>query len=189
MESILEMTVRRFQSSTLLQLAGLFAVFLLSLSCSARPESLAEPVIEQTTLRSSPVCIFSWFCSPGRSGALNFKGVLNNRTGEKPLFLEYYVSSFEESFPIGVSLKLDQTWHNLRKVTTDYGETLRLVSILPPEVADKIMAAKEIEFSFSSREHTVTKSLGSGDSENLKQQLKELKTRLDAQAKLSIANY
>ncbi|WP_051133768.1 hypothetical protein [Leptospira fainei] len=157
--------------------------------CSSRPAIVAEPVIEQTVLRSGPICISSWFCSSGRSGSLNFKGILNNRTGEKPLFLEYYVSSFEESFPLGVSIKLDQTWHNLRKVSTEYGETLRLVSLLPIEVADKIQSAKEIEFSFSSRENTTTRSLSAGDAEAFKNFLKETRAKLDAQAKLTITNY
>ncbi|EQA37944.1 putative lipoprotein [Leptospira inadai serovar Lyme str. 10] len=158
-------------------------------ACSSRPAIIAEPVIEQTSLRSGPICISSWFCSGGRSGSLNFKGILNNRSGEKTLFLEYYVSSFEESFPLGVSIKLDQTWHNLRKVSTEYGDTLRLVSMLPIEVADKIQSAKEIEFSFSSREHTTTRSLGAGEVETFKNLLKETRSRLEAQTKLTITNY
>ncbi|EQA43390.1 putative lipoprotein [Leptospira broomii serovar Hurstbridge str. 5399] len=157
--------------------------------CSSRPAIVAEPVIEQISLRSGPICISSWFCSSGRSGSLNFKGILNNRTGEKPLFLEYHVSSFEESFPLGVSIKLDQTWHNLRKVSTEYGDTLRLVSMLPIEVADKIQSAKEIEFSFSSREHTTTRGLSVSEAETFKSFLRETRARIEAQAKLMITNY
>ncbi|EPG67354.1 hypothetical protein [Leptospira wolffii] len=166
----------------------LFAFFFFA-SCSARVQILPEPVVEQTLFRSGAVCPSSWLCSLGKSGSLNFKGILNNKTGEKPLFVEYYVSSFEESFPIGISIKLDQTWHNLRKTSTDYGDTVRVVSILPSEIVDKVLAAKEIQFSFSSRDNTTTLALNVSDAESLKSKLKDLKERIDAQAKLSITNH
>ncbi|WP_425460802.1 hypothetical protein [Leptospira langatensis] len=166
---------------------SIIAVFLPG--CSARIQVLPEPVVEQTVLRSGPVCPGSWFCSQGRPGSLNFKGILNNKTGEKPLFIEYYMSSFEESFPIGISIKLDQTWHNLRKTSTDFGDTVRVVSIVPPELTDKVLNAKEIQFSFSSRDNTTTVHLSSSNSDQLKSLLKDLKEKLDSQAKLTITNH
>lgn len=172
------------------QLAIFFlAIILLFSACSARVSVLPEPVVEQTLFRSGPVCPSSWYCSLGKSGSLNFKGILNNKTGEKPLFVEYYVSSFEESFPIGISIKLDQTWHNLRKASTDYGDTVRVVSVLPADVVDKVLSSKEIQFSFSSRENTTTLALTSSQSESLKSLLKDLKEKIDSQAKLLITNH
>ncbi|TGL62382.1 hypothetical protein [Leptospira sarikeiensis] len=168
-------------------LALYFSIFLLS--CSARVQVLPEPVVEQTLFRTGPICPGAIFCSVGKPGSLNFKGVLINKTGEKPIFLEYYMSSFEESFPIGVSVKLDQTWHNLRKTSTDYGDTVRVVSVFPADVADKLLAAKEVQFSFSSRDNTSTFTLSSSNADSLKSLLKDLKEKLDAQSKLTITNH
>ncbi|MEI7011616.1 hypothetical protein [Leptospira licerasiae] len=170
---------------------SIFAVFFAVIlnSCSARVQVLPEPVVEQTLFRSGPICPGAIFCSLGKPGSLNFKGILVNKTGEKPIFLEYYMSSFEESFPIGISMKLDQTWHNLRKTSTDYGDTVRVVSILPADVADKLFSAKEIQFSFSSRDNTNTFTLSSSNTDNLKSLLKDLKEKLDSQAKLTITNH
>ncbi len=178
------------RNSNLLHIAiQTLVLFFLLISCSARIQVLPEPVVEQTLFRSGAICPSSWFCSTGKSGSLNFKGILNNKTGEKPLFVEYYVSSFEESFPIGISIKLDQTWHNLRKTSTDYGDTVRVVSILPADMVDKIFSAKEIQFSFSSRDNTTTIALSSSQVDGLKSLLKDLKEKIDAQSKLIITNH
>ncbi|TGJ99336.1 hypothetical protein EHO59_15850 [Leptospira semungkisensis] len=180
-----------FARISLPSIASLFLSFLVIAlpGCSARIQVLPEPVVEQTVLRSGPLCPTSWFCSQGKPGSLNFKGILNNKTGDKPLFIEYYMSSFEESFPIGISIKLDQTWHNLRKTSTDFGDTVRVVSILPADLTDKVLNAKEIQLSFSSRDNTTTFALSASNADGLKSLLKDLKEKLDAQSKLMITNH
>ncbi|PJZ68395.1 hypothetical protein CH373_05955 [Leptospira perolatii] len=163
---------------------------MLALSCSSgKIQILPEPVMEQITFRSLPVCVNAWFCGAGDSGSLSVRGLLNNRSGEKTLFLEYYMSTFEESFPVGLSLKLDQTWHNLRKVSTEYGQNVRVVSLLPVDVYEKIQQAKEVQFSFTSREKTVTHPLSKSDLNSLQKYLSETKSSLDTYAKLNIANH
>lgn len=111
-----------------------------------------------------------------------------NPSSEKTIYLDYFLSSFEVSFPIGVSLKLDGTWFNLRKVGTDYSDSMRISSLVPPDVADKILNAKEITFSFSSREKTTNQILSSGETAKLQNLLKSLREKVDSQSKLNILN-
>lgn len=112
-----------------------------------------EPALEQVLFNSDSLCPgFHLFCSVGDAKSLSFRGVFKNTTSEKSIFLDYYFSSFEVGFPVGVSLRLDGTWFNLRKAGTDYSDSFRISSFVPAEIADKIVHAKEITFSFSSRE-------------------------------------
>ncbi|PKA03750.1 hypothetical protein [Leptospira ellisii] len=156
---------------------------------SAGVRQVPEPALEQVLFGTDPICPgFHLWCSAGDPKSVSFRGIYKNANGEKILYLEYFLSSFEVSFPIGVSLKLDGTWFNLRKVGTDYSESMRISSLLPIEVADKIQNAKEVTLSFSSREKTTNQLLSSGEKNQLQQSLKSLREKLDAQAKLNILN-
>nr|WP_207767192.1 hypothetical protein [Leptospira adleri] len=169
----------------------LFCVFLLSgISCSsANVIQTPEPALEQVLFHSAPLCPgFHLFCFQGDTKSMNFRGVYKNSSGEKSLFLDYFLSSFEVSFPIGVAVKLDGVWYNLRKVGTDYSDSMRISSSIPAEVADKILNAKEIVFSFSSREKTTNQTFSSGETIRFQTLLKNLRERLDAQSKLNILN-
>ncbi|EMJ93203.1 hypothetical protein [Leptospira alstonii] len=148
-----------------------------------------EPALEQISFHSDPLCTgFHLYCSLGDTKSLNFRGVFKNVNSEKTIFLDYYLSSFEVSFPIGVSLKLDGTWVNLRKMGTDYSESVRITSSIPMDVADKIAQTKEITFSFSSREKTTNQLLSSGEVAKFQFLLKSLREKLGAQSKLNILN-
>lgn len=102
--------------------------------------------------------------------------------------MDYYLSSFEVSFPIGVSLRLDGTWFNLRKVGTEYSDSVKISSTVSAEVADKILQTKEIIFSFSSREKTTNQNLSHAETAKFQLLLKTLKERLNTQSKLNILN-
>nr|WP_244894510.1 hypothetical protein [Leptospira alexanderi] len=148
-----------------------------------------EPALEQVLFNSDSLCPgFHLFCSGGDTRSLSFRGVFKNSTSEKSIFLDYYLSSFEVSFPVGVSLKLDGAWFNLRKVGTDYSDSVRISSFVPTEVADKIIHAKEIAFSFSSREKTTNQFFSPAEAAKFQFLLKSLREKLDTQSKLNILN-
>lgn len=126
--------------------------------------------------------------SEGDAKSLNFKGIFKNLGFEKTIFLDYYLSSFEVSFPIGVSLRLDGTWFNLRKVGTEYSDSVKISSSISAEASDKILQAKEIIFSFSSREKTTNQLLSHSETAKFQLLLKTLKEQLNAQTKLNILN-
>ncbi|EPE86227.1 hypothetical protein [Leptospira noguchii] len=148
-----------------------------------------EPALEQVVFHSESFCYgFHFFCSEGDSKSLNFRGVFKNLNSEKTIFLDYYLSSFEVSFPIGVSLRLDGTWFNLRKVGTEYSDSVKISSTVSAEVADKILQTKEIIFSFSSREKTANQNLSHTETAKFQLLLKTLKERLNTQSKLNILN-
>ncbi|EKO78617.1 MULTISPECIES: hypothetical protein [Leptospira] len=148
-----------------------------------------EPALEQVLFNSDSLCPgFHLFCSVGDAKSLSFRGVFKNTTSEKSIFLDYYFSSFEVGFPVGVSLRLDGTWFNLRKAGTDYSDSFRISSFVPAEIADKIVHAKEITFSFSSREKTTNQFLSSKETTELQFLLKSLREKLDTQSKLNILN-
>lgn len=148
-----------------------------------------EPALEQVLFNSDSFCPgFHLFCFDGDTRSLSFRGVFKNSTSEKSIFLDYYLSSFEVSFPIGVSLKLDGDWFNLRKVGTDYSDSVRISSFVPTEVADKIIHAKEIAFSFSSREKTINRFFSPVETAKFQFLLKSLREKLDTQSNLNILN-
>ncbi|WP_427854349.1 hypothetical protein [Leptospira tipperaryensis] len=169
----------------------IFCVILFTgISCSSTSVlQTPEPALEQVLFHSEPLCPgFHLFCSQGDTKSMNFRGVFKNSSGEKSLFLDYYLSSFEVSFPIGVSLKLDGTWYNLRKVGTDYSDSMRISSLIPTELVDRILNAKEITFSFSSREKTTNQLFSSGDASRFQTLLKNIREKVDTQSKLNILN-
>ncbi|TGK25250.1 hypothetical protein [Leptospira stimsonii] len=166
------------------------AAFLTGISCSSTSViQTPEPSLEQVLFHSAPLCPgIHLFCSQGDTKSMNFRGVYKNAGGEKSIFLDYYLSSFEVSFPIGVSLKLDGVWYNLRKVGTDYSDSMRISSAIPTDVADRIFQAKEITFSFSSREKTSNQLFSPGDTIRFQTLLKNLREKMDIQSKLNILN-
>ncbi len=148
-----------------------------------------EPALEQVVFHSESLCYgFHFFCSEGDAKSLNFKGIFKNLSFEKTIFLSKYLSSFEVSFPIGVSLRLDGTWFNLRKVGTEYSDSVKISSSISAEASDKILQAKEIIFSFSSSEKTTNQLLSHSETAKFQLLLKTLKERLNAQTKLNILN-
>lgn len=176
----------KIQFLSLLFSFGLFA----GIGCSGDLiRHTPEPALEQVVFHSESVCYgFHFFCSEGDAKSLNFRGIFKNLSFEKTIFLDYYLSSFEVSFPIGVSLRLDGTWFNLRKVGTEYSDSVKISSSISTEVADKILQAKEIIFSFSSREKITNQIFSRAETAKFQLLLKTLKERLNAQSKLNILN-
>ncbi|XDD51997.1 hypothetical protein AB3N59_10465 [Leptospira sp. WS92.C1] len=168
----------------------ILTVFLSFISCSSTSvRQIPEPALEQVLFTTDSLCPgFHIFCFSGDTKSIGFRGIYKNSNSEKNLYLEYYLSSFEVSFPIGVSLKLDGTWFNLRKTGTDYSESMRISSLIPADIVDKILNAKEITFSFSSRDKTANHLFSQGEKDRFQFLLKTLREKLDTQAKLNILN-
>lgn len=85
-------------------------------------------------------------------------------------------------------MRLDGTWFNLRKVGTEYSDSVKISSFISVEASDKILQAKEIIFSFSSREKTTNQLLSHSETAKFQLLLKTLKEQLNAQTKLNILN-
>jgi len=152
---------------------------------------IPEPNLDQVTVKSETICTeFTWywpFCTKGKAKSMMIKGVYNNSTGDKKYFLDYHLDMLDTDLPVGLSLNLDGTYYNLKKVSTDYTDILKLESELTPEVISKMNSAKSsYTFSYSNRKDTLNFALSSGDTRDLKNQLNEVIKKITAQEKLRI---
>jgi hypothetical protein len=160
------------------------------ISCNSF-QVIPEPNLEQVTVKSETVCTevpwYSPFCTKGKSRSLMIKGVYNNLTGDKKYYLDYYLDILDTDLPVGLSLNLDGTYYNLKKMSTDYTDILSIESELNPEVISKINAVKnDILISYSNRKNTLNFALSAGDTKKFLTQLNEVTKRIAAQEKLKI---
>lgn len=159
------------------------------LSCSSF-EVIPEPNLTQITVKSKTVCLtWNWhpFCVDTKPNSLMIKGILNNNTGEKKYYLEYYTDSFDTDLPVGVSLKVDGVYYNLRKVFTDYTETLKVTSELNDEVINKLLNTKNnLHLSYSNRRYTFNFELSSSKSSSLIENMREVQKKVLSLEKLKI---
>lgn len=85
---------------------------------------IPEPNLEQVTVKSETICTeFTWywpFCTRGKAKSLMIKGVYNNLTGDKKYYLDYHLDMLDTDLPVGLSINIDGTYYNLKKVSTDY---------------------------------------------------------------------
>jgi hypothetical protein len=169
---------------------SLFTAFLLGqIHCSSF-DVIPEPTLNQTTVKSSTVCLtWNWhpFCMEGKPNSLVVRGILNNGSSEKKFYLEYYLDSFDTDLPVGVSLKVDGVYYNLRKAATDYADTLKITSEVSEDALSKLKATKNpISLSYSNRKNTLNFDLSSGDSQKLIDNLNDVVTKLNSLQKLKI---
>lgn len=160
------------------------------LNCNSL-QVIPEPNLDQVTVKSETICTeFTWywpFCTKGRAKSLMLKGIYNNSTGDKKYFLDYHLDMLDTDLPVGLSLNLDGTYYNLKKVSTDYTDILKLESELTPEVISKINSAKSsFAFSYSNRKDTLNFTLSPGETRDFRTQLNEVVKKITAQEKLRI---
>lgn len=164
-------------------------VLLVLLNCSSF-EVIPEPNLTQITVKSKSVCLtWNWhpFCVDSKPNSLMIKGVFNNNTGEKKYYLEYYTDSFDTDLPVGVSLKVDGIYYNLKKVFTEYTETLKVTSELNEEVINKLLNTKNnLHLSYSNRKQTFNFELSSGKSNSLIENMKDVQKKTLSLEKLKI---
>lgn len=164
-------------------------ILLLIIKCSSF-EVIPEPNLTQTTVKSQSVCLtWNWhpFCVDTKPNSLIIKGILNNNTGEKKYYLEYYTDSFDTDLPVGVSLKIDGVYYNLRKAITEYTDTLKITSELNDEVISKLLNTKNnLSLSYSNRRNTFNFELSSGKSAKLVENMREVQKKLLSLEKLKI---
>lgn len=154
---------------------------------------IPEPNLEQVTVKSETICTeFTWywpFCTRGKAKSLMIKGVYNNNTGDRKFYLDYHLDMLDTDLPVGLSLNLDGTYYNLKKVSTDYTDIVKLESEISPEVINKINSSKNnFAFSYSNRKDTLNFALSSGETKEFVKQLNDVVKRINAQDKLKIVN-
>jgi hypothetical protein len=170
----------------------LFSIlFIFTVHCSSITV-IPEPNLEQYTVKSSTVCFsFRWyapfFCWDAQPNSILLKGIYNNNSGEKKYYLDYYLDNFDTDFPVGVSLKIDGTFYNLRKVQTDYSDTLRIRSEINEELIGKLKSySGNLLLSYSNRSTTTNYELSSGESESILKNAKEVFDKLSSVSKMKI---
>jgi hypothetical protein len=147
--------------------------------------NIPEPSLDQTTVRSETVCtevFILWpFCTKDKSKSVLLKGIFNNSTSEKKYFLEFVPDTADTDIPVGISIYIDGTYYNLKKMSTEYVETIKLSSELSAEIMNKLSNAKNnIRISYSNRTTTFNYSMNTSNSEKLSKQagviLKQMKS-------------
>ncbi|HMV42538.1 MAG TPA: hypothetical protein PK079_21440 [Leptospiraceae bacterium] len=165
---------------------------LILFQCSS-VQVIPEPNLDQVTVKSEPVCtVFTWywpFCTQGRAKSFLIKGIYNNSTGEKKYFLDYHLDMLDTDLPVGISVYLDGVYYNLKKVSTDYSDILKIESEINLDLISKMNSAKNnFSFSYSNRKETHNFTLSSGDTKDFLKQLNDVVKRINAQEKLKIVN-
>ncbi|MBE7410960.1 MAG: hypothetical protein L6Q54_04595 [Leptospiraceae bacterium] len=163
-----------------------FPVFLIFLNCSSL-KVIKEPVLERTTVISEPIC-FSFFtiCRESAFNSLVIKAVVSNESGERKYSLEYYLKRFEVEFPLGVSLGIDGEYYNLKRVSTEYSDYIKIGSELSLEVIEKILNSKKIILSYSNRVETMNIDFSNSDREKFIQNIKKVQENIQKTEKLTI---
>ena len=168
----------------------LFLLFLIVSACSST-KLIPEPSLDQVSFKSETICTeFVWyspFCFDNKSRSIQLKLVVNNTSLEKKFYLDYVIDSADTDLPVGISIQIDGTYYNLRKMGTDYIDILKLSSELTPEVLNKIVSSKtDFIISYSSRKETFNYTLSSSNSTKLRNESKELLDKSKSFSKLNI---
>ncbi|MBK8399331.1 MAG: hypothetical protein IPL26_29330 [Leptospiraceae bacterium] len=160
------------------------------LNCNSL-QVIPEPNLDQVTVKSETICTeFTWyspFCTMGKAKSLMIKGIYYNSTGDKKYALVYHLDMLDTDLPVGLSIYLDGTYYNLKKVSTDYTDIVKLESELSPEVITKIIESKKNLFlSYSNRKDTLNFGLSDRESRALSSQLNEVVKKINEQEKMKI---
>ncbi len=167
-----------------------FGATILLLSCNSL-QVIPEPNLDQVTVKSETICTeFTWywpFCTKGKAKSLMIKGIYNNSTGDKKFLLDYHLDMLDTDLPVGLSLYLDGTYYNLKKVSTDYTDIVKLESELSAEVITKIKETKKnFILSYSNRKDTYNFALSEGETNAFTNQLNEVIKKITTQEKMKI---
>jgi len=145
-----------------------------------------EPTIEQLTAESEEICLKQTLYFFARKPCINFKGEKDNNTGIVQYYFRYEIGTFDVDLPLGTSLKLGDTWYNLKKSGTNYSETIRINSSLSPEVLSAITNASRIEVSYTNRSHTENFILNDSQASKFKEGFVKIQRLLESEKKMTI---
>lgn len=149
-------------------------------------EIIPEPVVDQVSVISPEICLDSYVWIIPANPCISIKGEKDNTTSKTRYLLVYTLSAFDVEFPLGVSIRSANQYHNLTKVSTEYGSTLQLVSDLPETVVKQILQANQLGISYTNRKETRNQDLSKGQTEKLQSYTKKIQELLAAEAKMKI---
>ncbi|TGK91873.1 hypothetical protein EHQ30_16950 [Leptospira brenneri] len=170
------------------RISTIFLTFLVLVSCSGTKAYVVtpEPTLEQQTAISKEICLRKFLLVFERRPCVYFKAERDNGTGLVQYFLLYEIGTFDVDIPIGVSLKLGDTWHNLKRTNTDYSDTIIISSAISSDIIPKIGESQSIAISYTNRKETINYNLNSGQTANFQSNLSKLIRTIESEPKLNI---
>ncbi|MBM9547119.1 hypothetical protein JWG40_08840 [Leptospira sp. 201903074] len=167
----------------------IFLTFLVFVSCGGTKAYVVtpEPTLEQQTAISKDLCLqrYVWVF-PGKRPCVYFKAERDNSTGLVQYFLLYEIGTFDVDLPIGVSLKLGDTWYNLKRTNTDYSDTIVISSAISSEIIPKVGESQNIGISYTNRKETFNFQLSSSQTASFQSNLSKLIRTIESEPKLNI---
>jgi hypothetical protein len=145
-----------------------------------------EPVVDQVSVVSPEICLDFYVWIIDANPCIVIKGVKDNTTLKKTYMLVYKLSTFDVEFPLGLSIYIDGEFHNLVKITTDYGRTLEMVSELPENLLPLLSKAKTVTISYTNRKNTENTELSNRQIKKLNDYISEIKNLMSKEPKLKI---
>ncbi|XDD52684.1 hypothetical protein AB3N62_09270 [Leptospira sp. WS4.C2] len=171
------------------RISFIFLTFLVFVSCSGTKAYVVtpEPTLDQQTAISKDLCLqrYVWVF-PGKRPCVYFKAERDNTSGLVQYFLLYEIGTFDVDLPIGVSLKLGDTWYNLKRTNTDYSDTIVISSAVSPELIPKVGESQNIGISYTNRKETFNYQLSSGQTASFQTNLSKLIRTIESEPKLNI---
>ncbi len=169
----------------------LFILILIQLITCSSPDLIQEPTLDQTTIHSETVCTelvwYSPFCSKNKPKSVSFKGVFQNTSFEKKYFLDYVLDNSDIDIPLGLSIQIDGTFYNLKKMATDYVDIFKITSEISEDVLIKIVSSKNnFVISYSSRKDTFNYQLTDSKSKQLAEQADFILKKMKSVGKMKI---
>lgn len=155
-------------------------------SSGSKLELQPEPVLDQISADSEELCLKWKILWSGGYPCIKFRGIKENTTGKLNYSLRYEVGTFDVDLPLGMSVKLGDTWYNLTKLDSEYSSTIVYSSRLTPEVIPLFKNASSITLSYTTRKKTENIQLSSGQKEALQANLGKLISALESEGKLKI---
>lgn len=156
-------------------------------------EVIPEPVLHRTMVISEATCLnfkwwnpLSWFCYAEKPMSLSIRASVDNENQQIAYFLDYFVDDFELDLPIGVSIKLDNTYYNLKKSSIDYVETIKITNKISADILQLATRAKSITFNYTNRNRSYDIELSKGTRDELAIAIKELIKQAKSIQKMTI---
>ncbi|MCZ8155814.1 MAG: hypothetical protein O9264_06825 [Leptospira sp.] len=175
-------------STIYLKLAVLALLSSLTVACSSsKAYSIQkEPTIEQIIAESDQICLRKTLFVFSSRPCISIKGEKDNSSGIVQYYLRYEIGSFDVDLPLGTSIQLGETWYTLKKSSTNYSETITVVSLLTPEVLTNLTNANHIEISYTNRAKTENFVLSGSQKERLKEDFVRIQRLLESEKKMII---
>ncbi|WP_411822820.1 hypothetical protein [Leptospira sp. 'Mane'] len=145
-----------------------------------------EPSLEQVTAESDEICIGTRLYFFSGRPCIKLKGEKDNNSGTTQYYLRYEIGSFDVELALGTSLKIGETWFNLKKSSTDYSNSIVVSSLLEPEVLNAIAGGKSFTISYTNRAKTENYTLSSSQGLSLRDSLIRLQRLLESEQKMVI---